>query len=151
MLIPPTVLQPRPQMGHVLVRRQVVSSRAQQTWCPWHCCDFASCQVAGKEAQTGETPAPPYDRGHPEVPTQPPATLLQPDPRGSFQNAKSPTLQGRLGQSPGVSVFAASQPVGRACLAASRGQTSLKVLGPSLRVYTEAPTCAPGSRVMTPC
>lgn len=61
LLIRPTALQPHPQVGHVLLSRQVVSSRARQTWCPWHCCGFASCQVEGKVAQAGETPAPPCD------------------------------------------------------------------------------------------
>lgn len=98
LLIRLTILQPRPQMGHVLLSRQVVSNRAQQTWCPWHCCGFASCQVAGKAAQAGEAPAPPCDRGRPEVPTQPPATLLKPDPRAHSRMQSPPPSRGGWGR-----------------------------------------------------
>ena len=48
-----------PTVGHVLLSRQVVSSRAEADWCPWRCCGFASCQVGGKAAQAREAPAPP--------------------------------------------------------------------------------------------
>lgn len=149
LLIRPTALQPHPQVGHVLLSRQVVSSRARQTWCPWHCCGFASCQVEGKVAQAGETPAPPCDRGRPEVPTQPPATLLQPDPR-AFQNAESSTLQGRLGQSPGISVFAASQPstCGQGLPCGLQGLAQPQGLGPQPSRLCRGPLLvllAPGS------
>lgn len=120
-------------------------SSHQQTCsgCPWHRCGLACCQVEvgaeGKAAQAGETPAAPRDRGDREVPRQPPATGSQ----GLTLKCRFPNPPRRLGQSPGFSVFVAfpnTQPVGGACLAASRGLASLRVSGPGHHLSAEAPS-----------
>ena len=121
-----------------------MSSRARQTCsgCPWHRCGLASCQMEvgaeGKAAQAGETPAAPRDRGDREVPKQPPATRSQ----GLILKCRFPNPPGRLGQSPGICVcsFPTAQPVGSACLAASRGLASLRVSGPGHHLSAEAPS-----------
>lgn len=155
---PDSVLQPRPQTGHVPLRRQVVSGHQQTCsgcpWqqtcsgCPWHRCGLACCQMQvgaeGKAAQAAETPAAPRDRGDLGVPRQPPATGSQ----GLILKCRFPTPPGRLGQSPGFSVSVASQrpTCGRCLPCCLQGPGQPQGLGP--RPFCRGPflvLLAPGS------
>lgn len=99
----------QPTNGPVPVRRQVVHSRAWQTWagCPWHCCglpllpDGDGCQ--GDSSTDRRNPSTSLGQRKSRVPEQPPAI---PEAHSKMQ---SQALPGRLGQGPGISVFAASQ------------------------------------------